>query len=433
MCGQVLRRSSTLDGEPLNKASLLVIVLIDLVLLANIVSGMAAIAQWPLTPQQAFPCESEWSLHRDGTAGAGGSAAAEVRAFDQDVAILRRALPRRAPDAPGRSAPEPGFRRSALLAGEDHLGRVSPLCLEFAGHQDSIAAQAGLRKLQRELDAIETEITALEQSSATIRSQYGTSLLEQIAKQPPSRAIQAVPASQARQRLEANEARIAKLRARAVQLKQRLRAAPESQAFLAFLNRATAFDTMEAGYRQALFWAPSQQLLLQGLFVTPLVLVSLLIHRLALRRGQSLLALISWHLLVIGLVPLLLKLIEFAQVGVLFSVLLAAVRALVGNLEFLVSYVYILLIPLLGFALIKLLQSLVFNPRVQAAARAQRGRCLRCARRLPPGCRHCPHCGYGQLRDCMHCHQPTQRHLPYCSQCGSPQLDLAPPILGRRP
>lgn len=420
---RLLQRSGSLNGQPLNKASLLVIVLMDLLLLVNIFSGMAAIAQWPLSPQQAFPCQAEWSLYRDGS----------TDQREQNLAILRRALPRRSPGESQASAPEPGFRARAIAAGRDHLGQVAPLCLEFAGHQDRIAAQPQLRQRQRELDAAESEITALEQDSAAIRSQYDSSLLEQIAGQSASQSIQAVPASQARRQIEANDSRIASLRAEVVTLGQGLLEARDSQAFLAFLNRSGSYAAMERGFARAQFWAPSQRLLLQGLFLAPLVLLSLLIHRHALRHDHGLLALVSWHLLVISLIPLLLKLAEVAQVGVIFELLLAAVRALAGNLRFLVNYLYLLAVPVVGFALIKLLQALVFNPRLQAAERAQRSRCLHCARKLPNGDRHCPHCGYAQLRSCVHCHEPTRRHLPYCSHCGAAQLEVAPATLSPRP
>jgi hypothetical protein len=120
-------------------------------------------------------------------------------------------------------------------------------------------------------------------------------------------------------------------------------------------------------------------------------------------------------------------------VGVIFELLLAAVRALAGNLRFLVNYLYLLAVPLVGFALIKLLQALVFNPRLQATERAQRGRCLHCARKLPNVDRHCPHCGYAQFRTCVHCHEPTRRHLPYCSHCGAAQLEVAPATPSPRP
>jgi hypothetical protein len=423
LMGRLLQRSGSLNGQPLNKASLLVILLVDLLLLVNIFNGMAAIAEWPLSPQQAFPCQAEWSLQRTGSPDR----------REQNLAILRRAIPRRSPGESQASAPEPGVRARAIGDGRDRLGQVAPLCLEFAGHQDRIAAQPQLRQRQRELDAAESEITGLEQDTAAIRSQYDSSLLEQIAGQPASQSIQTVPASQARREIEANKARTTILRSEVVTLGQDLLEAPESQAFLAFLNRSGNFEAMERGFARAQFWAPSQRLLLQGLFLVPLVLLSLLIHRHALRHNHGLLALVSWHLLVISLIPLLLKLAEVTQVGVIFELLLAAVRALAGNLRFLVNYLYLLAVPVVGFALIKLLQALVFNPRLQAAERAQRGRCLHCARKLANADRHCPHCGYAQLRDCVHCHEPTRRHLPYCSHCGAAQLEVAPAAQSPRP
>ncbi len=433
------RRSASLDDAPLNKASLLVIVLVDLFLLTNIFIGLDDIGRRPLSPQQAFPCQQEWSAYRSPARRGGAGPDDPGQARERKVALLRRAVPVRpaggAPFDPGRASladPDaPSFRDRAVHLEADHLGRVDPACLRFADHQDRIAAQPALPGLVRQLDAARSEIGVLEQTNAGIRSQYDSALLEQIAGQPRSRSIHPVSAAEARRSLERNEVRITALNTRVDSLEAELIADPASRAFLAFLDQKEPYAALSERFRHALFWAPSLRLLFQGLFLLPLVLLALIAHRLASRRGHGLIALISWHLLVISLIPLLLKLFEFAQVGALFTFVFELVRALFGNLLFLVSYLYILLIPLVGFGLIRLMQNVLFNTRLQAAARLQKSRCLRCARRLQAGSSHCPHCGYAQLRACGQCRQPTHRHLPYCRHCGTPQPEVAPEAAGR--
>ncbi len=413
---RLLRRSSQLNDAPLNKASLLVLVLIDLFLLVNILAGLNAIAAWPLSPSQAYPCQSAWSAYlRDSSP-------------QRDPQVLRQALrgteaaepvPLPRPGGAGDGGPPPPSVRERWLELEnDHLGRVDPICLELAGRQDAVARQTDLRRLGAGIQAREQAIERIEQESATIRRQYDSSLLEQIAGQPRPRALSAVSAAEARASLERNDQRLARLGREIADLERQVVQAPASRRYLALLGDRRAFQAVERDFARASFWHPSLQLLLQTLFLLPLVIGSLAVYRFANRRGHGLIALISWHLLVIALVPLLLKLFEFSQVGLLFQVVYDLVAGLVGRLLFLVSYLYILLIPLLGFGLIRLMQALLFNTRLQASQRVQRGRCLRCARRLQPASRHCPHCGYAQLQSCPHCGRATHRHLPHCRHCG---------------
>lgn len=89
--------------------------------------------------------------------------------------------------------------------------------------------------------------------------------------------------------------------------------------------------------------------------------------------------------------------------------------------SFLINYVYILLIPLVGFGIIKFFQKFAFNPKNQAATRVQKSECLQCARKIRQQDSHCPHCGYAQYAECLNCHDLTYKNLPYCKQCGQSQ------------
>ncbi len=397
----LLRRSGRLDGAPISKISLLVIVLIDLFILVNILTGLDAIAAWPLTPPQSHPCQQAWSDYR------------RQRAPQRDLEAIEAALP-----APGEGRTAAGLRQRWLESARGRLGGVEATCLTYAELSDRISEDARLQALGAGLRQRRQEIAQIETASEAIRRQYDSSLLEQIAGQPRSRSLNPVAAAEARRRLEADQGRIVALRQQTEGLAGELLGQPASRRFLAFLNEPRAFSALERSYERAVFWFPSLQLLLQSLFLLPLLLGSLAVHRQAARRGHDLVALISWHLLVITLIPLLLKLLAFTQVGALFTLLAGWIRTRLGDLLFLISYLYILLIPLLGYGLIQLLQKVVLHPRLQAMARVQRGRCLRCARRLPPDSAHCPYCGTGQLQPCPACDRPTQRGLPHCRHCG---------------
>jgi len=395
-------KSRTVNNEPLNKVSLIVIVLIDIFILVNVFTGLDDISRWHINPTQAYPCYSEWQNYRTQTTG------------DKDYDIIRLALP-------SNYVPnQPGFRETYQQDGQEHLGSVSETCLNYATTKDSLN-NAENRQLLKAIDQKQTKIGALEQTNRTIRTQYDSTLLEKIAGQSREQSINAVGAEKAKQALEQNSSTISMLGNEVSKLKKELVAEPESAALITILRDDEKFKDVEKGYQQASFWYPSLQFAFQALFLLPLILAALVIHKFAQRKGYGLVSLISWHLLVIFFIPLIFKVFEFLQVEVVFQFIFDLLSALFSGLLFLVSYLYILLIPLVGFALIKVFQRIVFNPKGQAASRVQKSRCIRCAKAIRHHDSYCPHCGYDQCIECQTCHELTYKHLPHCRQCGQAQ------------
>jgi hypothetical protein len=394
------RKTRTLNNEPINKVSLVVIVLVDIFILVNVFWGLYDIGNWPLSPAQAYPCHTDWSAYRNQTDA------------DKDFTTLRQSL----------SLYDQEFTRTGsyqqLAAG--HWGQTDPVCLQYAALQD----QLNTPENQQILTAInndQTTLQNLEAANQEIRQQYDSTLLEEIAGQPRDRSINPIGAAEAKAELDANSAQIATLKGKIADRQQDLLNRPESQQFLGLLQDDAQYNQLDRRYNRATFWYPTQQIFLQGLFLLPLIGIAWTVHSYAQRRNYGLLALLSWHLLVIFWVPLIVKLFQILQIGALYEALSGIISAIVGGLLFVVSYVYIFLIPLIGFGLIKFFQNIVFNPKLQAAGRVQQGRCIRCARKLQPRDLHCPHCGFAQDEACPTCHQPTYRLLPHCRHCGAPQ------------
>ncbi|MGD1902591.1 MAG: zinc ribbon domain-containing protein [Geitlerinemataceae cyanobacterium] len=403
-----VRRTRTIDDEPLNRVSITIILLIDLFILANVFSGLNDISSWHLAPNEAHPCHQNWREYRRADSANSTDSADNSNALDRDFAAVRRAADLdRAPFA-------------EQYAPSDRLGRVSSICLQYAEVGDAVRTTDNTATLT-EIGDKELEVETLRRESATIREQYDSSLLEEIANQPRDRSIVDVDAADAKQTLDRNDAQIARLEAEIADLKSALIARPESRAFLELLNRQPTFTQVDRGYRRATFWYPSIQLSLQALFLLPLLFVAYVVHQQAQRARHGTIALMSWHLLIIFSIPLVFKLFEFLQIGAVFSLFADLVRVLFGSLLFLVSYIYIFLIPIVGFGLIKLFQRFVFNPKRQARNRIQRSRCIQCAAKLPANATYCPHCGYGQYRECPSCHALTHKYLPYCETCGAAQ------------
>lgn len=402
--GQFFSKSRKINKEPLNKVSLIVIVLIDIFILVNVFTGLNEISRWHLDPSQAYPCYSDWQNYRSQT---------NKDTLDKNYEFLKLSFPY---DNNTTST----FQQTYQQAEEGNLGKVSETCLQYAQRKDNINNSANQQALKT-IDQKQEKISNLEQANRNIRTQYDSTLLEKIAGQSRNQSINSVGAEKAKQALEQNTRTISTLAKEISNLKNELLAKPEILSLIAFVNDNGNFIEVEKGYQQASFWYPSIQFGFQALFLLPLIIIALLVHNFAQRKGYGLVSLISWHLLVIFFIPLSIKVFEFLRFGAIFQFVFDIISAIFGGLLFLISYVYILLIPLIGFVIIKFFQKVVFNTKAQVARRVQKSCCVKCAKTIRHHDSYCPHCGYYQYVECQNCHNLTYEHLLYCKQCGHSQ------------
>ncbi|WP_339460913.1 hypothetical protein [Nodularia spumigena] len=395
---QFFRKSRKINNEPLNKVSLVVIIVIDIFILINVFTGLDDVSRWYISPSQAYPCYSQWQNYREETN------------TNKDYEIISSSLS----DINNQISQEQIYQEVE----ERHLGKVSQTCLQYAKYQDQINISQNQQIIQNIVQK-QTQVSQFEQKNSTIRAQYDSTLLEKIAGQSPEQSINVVGAEKAKQELDKNNQKISTLKQEISNFKNQLVTKPESIKFLAFLQNDNKFQPVEVNYQQASFWYPSIQLAFQALFLLPLILVALSVHNFTQRREYGLISLISWHLLVIFFLPLILKIFEFLQVGILFTFIFDILRTILGGLLFLVSYVYILVIPLLGFVIIQLFQKVILNTKAQAVRRVQDSRCINCAKKIRHNDKYCPHCGYYQYIECANCHNLTYKYLSHCHHCGT--------------
>ena len=413
------RKSSTFNRQPLNSGSLVVLILIDIFILVNVFLGLHEISSWHLSPDSAYPCYSQWKNYR------------ESKEVSKDYDMVSRAIGVSLVDNYRES---PSLHDNYQRAEVGHLGKVERNCLNFADLQDALRTPENQKNVVA-IDTKLTKITQLEESNRSIRQQYDSTLLERVAGQAPNQSINNVSAEKAKQTLEANNASITQLKQEVSDLKKTLRAQPQAIALFDDLQDGKAFGTIDKAYGHAAFWYPSIQLGFQALFLVPLILLFGMVYRFAIRKNYGLVALISWHLLIIAVIPAFLKVFEFLQVGALIQWVATAIANFFGGLLFLISYVRILLIPLVGFWLIKLIQRAsksTVNPQLQAANRILESRCLNCAKKIRPEDVHCYHCGYQQYAECPSCHTMTHQHMPHCTHCGA-ETHFDPNLMRRSP
>jgi hypothetical protein len=404
---QFFQQTRTINNEPLNGVSLIVIILIDIFILVNVFSGLDDISRWYISPDQASPCYSEWQGYRN------------QDAKDKDYEITRQALTQ----TYNQYAPkQTNFRQAYEQGTVGHLGTISEICLKYADAKDKIDT-ANNQQTAKTIDQKQNKISTLEQANRNIRAQYDSTLLEKIAGQKGEKSINVVNAEKAKETADRNNREMGILRNEMSALKKVLIAKPESTGFLAILKNESQFSELEKDYKQASFWYPSIRLGFQSLFLLPLLFVAFSLYKFAQRKNYGLVALICLHLLIIFFIPLIFKVFEFLQVGALFQFVFDLVITLFGGLLFVINYLYILLIPLVGFGIIKFVQTVALNPKVQAANRVQASRCINCAKKIGLQDAHCPHCGFYQYMECQNCHELTYKNLPYCKQCGHSHED----------
>ncbi|GAB4311464.1 MAG: zinc ribbon domain-containing protein [Geminocystis sp.] len=389
-------KSRKIEDEPINKVSLIVIIIIDLFILGNVFYGLDDISRWPLSPTQAYPCYQSWQNYQE------DSSSPDNYQFIRDFI--------------GENQNSLSFNSVE----ENHLGKMSPLCLQYESLTQALNSNTN-QNIVRRIDEKNTQIRLLEDKNKQIRQQYDSTLLEEIAGQPRELSINEIEAKTAKEELTNNQSNINLLTGEIKTLKGELLNKNESVALLNFVNSQDKFSQIKSSWERANFWYPTIQLLWQMVFLVPLIIISSLVHKWSDNKGYGLVSLMSWHLLVIFFIPLLIKLFEFLQIGFIFESLLNIVTILFGGLLFLVSYLYIFIIPLVGFLLIKFFQKFVFNPYTQASKRVEKSRCLRCGKKINHDTAYCPHCGFYQYQECSNCHNLTYKYLSYCYHCGTKQ------------
>ncbi|NJM78411.1 MAG: zinc ribbon domain-containing protein, partial [Acaryochloridaceae cyanobacterium RU_4_10] len=207
-------------------------------------------------------------------------------------------------------------------------------------------------------------------------------MLEKIAGQSRQKSINITSSDRIKEKIDTNNEKIKETKEKVKEKQNEFTKNPTAEAYLKLLNDVSQYSKIKSAYQSAQFWHPNKVLLLQTLFLLPLIVIAYLWHTVSTRKNKGLQALLSWHLLLIFCIPLLIKFFEFLQFGNIVRVVLESITALLGGLLFIASYGLILIIPLFGFGLIKFLQVFIFNPRVQAKNRIQKVHCLRCNSKL---------------------------------------------------
>lgn len=385
--GRTRRQLTRLDDQPLGRATLLVVLFLDLFILVSIFDGLAVHTRQLTAPDEYIPhtCRS--------------------LVIDQDWTPASRLA-----------------RLSALashtdtLAPHDHPDH-HPTCAPYLALIERIETDKGAVGLLETRRRLDREARELQLAIDRLKGAYDTSLLERMAGDAPGQTP--VDASKAEFRTKA--AALDGIKTRLATLDTTLDAHPAVRALW------TALDQRPAAERQALiddlhrleFWFPVKQLGMQLVFLLPLFVAFLAWNNASLRKGRSLQTLVSAHLLVVSFIPIFFRIVETLY-RIIPRKFLAALFDFLEAFKLVAIWHYLMMAVVIGAALlvIHLFQKKLFSRERLLERRISKGECQGCGRHLPADSAACPFCGYAQLRPCPHCQGLMHRHAPFCRHCG---------------
>ncbi len=375
------------DEQPLGKAALAVVLLLDAFVLGAIFSGLDE-----HTAQLASPGEQVPPL-------------CEEIVLDQAWSPAAR-LDRLA-EAVSRAAPEP--RARAVL---------HPLCARLVEGGEAVRHEPALTQALEDRHARQREVSELERQLGGLQSAWDTALLEAAARPKEPRTDLPV----IREELRAKTAALEVARAEVATLEAALDGAAPVKALwerVASIGPAER-EGLRAERRRLERWYPVKRLGMQLLFLVPLLLAFWAWNAASLRRGRGVQTLVSSHLMGVAAIPVLLR-VGDALLDVIPRRLLRAVMEALVAMKLVALWHYLVIAAAVGagLLLVLLVQRRLFSRERLLERRVARGQCQDCGRTLPAGARACPFCGFAQFRTCPSCGGLAHVRAPCCKDCGA--------------
>lgn len=378
-----------LNRQPLSRAALVIVLLLDAFVLSSIFDGLARHTAQLTQPEEAVPMRC-----RDIVLDRQWTPAGRLEQLGEVVAAHR--------------APAWQTRTSAA---PPHT-----VCAPVVSALDAVLDDAALAQQFDDARALRRQAADLRTQTERLKGNYDTALLERIAKDgAPAQS------GQLGQEMKARTAALDETTGRLKQLEAAIDGEPRVQALWQRIDAVQAADRerLRADLRQIETWYPARRLAWEALFLAPLIGAFWFWNSISIRRARPVQTLVSAHLLVVAFIPALCRLLQLVY-DILPRRFLQHLIALLESLNLVALWNYLAIALAVGgsLALIYGVQNKLFARDKLLARRIARGQCQNCGLTLPPGSAFCPACGFGQFAPCAHCGQPTHVHGRYCRECG---------------
>lgn len=379
------------ETQPLNKLSLVFLICVDIFVLFNVFIGLGYAANIIPTSAEIYPCQSIFSRINQ------NSNNSKISFFKDTKIYYSSSTSNKLPYS------------------------INPVCNEFKDKFNTVYDNL-YDKYFNTISKIEKDIYTRENQISNYTRQYDSALLERIADQKQQNSINSKSATEIKSEIDKLTKSNAEDNARIDTLKTNFLKELEVKNTLQFI--ADNSSEINQKYQDYEFWYGLKVLIAQLLFLAPLIVTALWRYRIAINKTLAFQALIFWHLFLVFLIPAILQLLIFIQLGYIFSLFFQLIESIFSGFLVFGVYASIIIIPFVGFYLLKSFQKFVFNDKILAISRVQRQECVHCAKKLRIDDIFCPYCGTGQFENCKNCNTKTYKHLKYCKNCGAEKFDI---------
>lgn len=383
---------TNLDNQPLSKATLVILLFLDIFILTAIFNGLDAHTRQLSTPQEYIPSSC------------------------REMVIDRTWNPTSRIENLARLVN--GYNNSYYYRQQPAQRERHPACTPYLTLLDQIKNEKTLITSFDERQKAEREAQELQRRIDQLKGSYDTALLEAIAQQPePATEIDATKAE-----FKQKTSRLNSLKTMLATLDEQINSHPTVAALWAKLQASQASDrqALLAELRTLNFWYPVKHFGMQMLFLLPLFAIFYAWNNASIKRSRGLQTLVSSHLLGVSFIPIFCKLIE-AIYDIIPKQLLHKLIALLTALKLVAiwHYLIIALAIVAALFLIYIFQKKLFSREKLIERRIAKGECQQCGKHLPNGARACPFCGYLQFSACPACAKPMHSQARHCWACGT--------------
>lgn len=385
---------TNLDNQPLSKATLVILLFLDIFILTAIFNGLDAHTRQLSAPDEYIP-----SACRQMMIDRTWNPTNRIENLSQLVNISNNSYDYRPKESQH----------------ERH-----PSCTPYLTLLDRIKNDKAMASNFDERTKAVREAEELQRRIGQLKGSYDTALLETIARQPePATEVDAT-----RTEFKQKSSALNSLKTRIAALDELINADPTVAALWARLQSSQASDrqALLADLRTLNFWYPVKKFAMQILFLLPLFAIFYTWNNASIRHSRGLQTLVSAHLVLISFIPIFCKLIE-AVYDIIPKKLLHKLIALLTSLKLVAIWHYLIIAVAIAGALflIYIFQKKLFSREKLIERRIARGECQQCGKHLPNGAQACPFCGYVQFSPCPACGKSKHTQSRHCWACGTSQ------------
>jgi hypothetical protein len=384
---------TSLDSQLLSRASLIIIIFLDVFILLSIFDGLEKHTRQISSPDEFIPYSCrEIVLNRDWT---------PTNRMDNLSGIIRA-------------------YNDSYYPIEEKKKAYHPICAPYLNLLDQIKSNKELTAFFDDRGKFERESNDLQREIGNLKGAYDTSLLEAIAKQKEGQAnIDAL-----RKDVQAKTNILNTLRAQIESLELKINGNAKIKQLWEKLEtlQPSAMEKLKSEYRTLHFWYPVKKLGMQLVFLLPLFVFFYIWNDASIKKNRSIQTLVSSHLLVVSFIPIFFEIIETIY-DIIPKILLKKIIDLLESLKLVALWNYLIIAVAIAaaLALIFIFQKKIFSRDKLIERRIAKGLCQKCGRHLPPGSQACSFCGFMQFKICGTCNQPTLVYGKFCKECGKEQ------------